>query len=192
MMEKIQGILIKHSKNNAIVLLIFMIPLTCIISSFLAEMSALSIISSLLLTGFSVPVLLPMFSTAKGFGDITKNKVWKELMNREYADEFIFSIDSELRDNFRLEYKEKNNGLHLIITKEWFILISNVMSTIRKTEEVERMYENRRKDELVIKFTDGSYLSGDCCFNRPDFIRMCNKAMPNFTRQREDGKQSWI
>lgn len=121
--------------------------------------------------------------------DIKKSKVWQALQQRGYADEFISSIDSELKNNLLVKFEDKRYKLHLFVTPTWFVFISRNGSIIRKTEEVVWIYSKmpkgvtsaNNKDILVVGFRDGSVFDNFCFLSCANIIAVCQDNLPNIS-----------
>ncbi|HHV30047.1 MAG TPA: hypothetical protein GXX73_10735 [Clostridium sp.] len=121
--------------------------------------------------------------------DIKKSKVWQALQQRGYADEFISSIDSELKNNLLIKFEDKRYKLHLFVTPTWFVFISRNGSTIRKTEEVVWIYSKmpqgvtsaNNKDILIVGFRDGSVFNNFCFLSCAKIIEVCQDKLPNIS-----------
>ena len=189
-MKIIQEALKKNSRYVSTELVFMMIFCACFCFGVILNPGAenniiVCIIVCLIVLLYATFFFLFSFPKARGIIDITKNKTWQELQAHEYADEFILSIDSELKNYLLLEYKEKNRNLNLFITQTWFVLISRNGSTIRKTAEISHMYKDTELDTLVVEFKDGSYLASDCYWDKDKIIQMCKEVLPNISYERE-------
>ena len=183
-MDIIQNAIKKRSRDVAMNLAGMMILLTYAFWRTVSESEGVNyIISCLVILIPTIVFFLSVFPRARGFIDFTKSKVWRELEKRGYADEFISTIDSELRDNCLLE-SEDGYDLNFFITQKWIVLISRNGSTIGKTEEISRMY-NTTRSTIAIRFNDGSYFSGKCTGYPIEFIQMCKEVLPDINYERE-------
>jgi len=178
-MDRIQDALRKHSTRAAITLICLMILFIYLFFA-LASAEGENYVMSFAMLISAIFFFLFLFPIARGCIDITKNRTWRKLDELGYADKFISTIDSELRNNCLLEHNEKTYDLILFITQTWFVLISNDGSTIRKTKEISQIYNDTTLDAIVIEFHDGSYFAGGGnAQRRRKVIRMCEEVLPN-------------
>lgn len=92
-----------------------------------------------------------------------KTKMYDEIKNSGYLNEFINTIDTEMNSPRTIKYYNDIKKIGLIITETWFVLISSQKPKIRKTNEIYKISEcvnTRSHIHCSIQFKDDSYING--------------------------------
>jgi|GEM_PF-4202913 len=112
------------------------------------------------------------------------SKVFKKLEELGYADEFVNTIDEEMKNDIIVKTCEDKNQHNLFITKTWFIHITSNKSIIRKISDISgisRVLRSNSRHAAFVEFKDGSsFLSEYFC---DEIIRIFKKRFPDLLKE---------
>lgn len=108
------------------------------------------------------------------------SKVYKELKELGYTDEFVNTVDEEIKNDIDVRLCEEKNQINLFITKTWFIYITTNESIIRKVSDISKIYtilRSNSKHAVCIEFTDGEFFSSEDYYD--DIWEIFEKKFPD-------------
>jgi len=92
-------------------------------------------------------------------------KLYKKLEKNGYLDEFIETINEEIKSENAIKYSCDIMGVGLLVTKTWFVYITKVDPIIEKTEDIIKVSEELQESDfrhfLCVELKDKSYLRMD-------------------------------
>ena len=144
------------------------------------------IFAALLVITLASCVFVVVRSKKRGF---LHSPIYKSLVELGYADEFLNTIDSEMRYNLKIHYTYGAYPLNLFVTETWLIFISINNSIIRKVADVSRVSKvfspvGRQSDLLCIEFIDGKFFYEPCGWNaRAEIVELFAKEFPFMVQQ---------
>jgi len=115
--------------------------------------------------------------------------LYKSLEKLGYANEFVKTIDYEVKNDLIIDYHNEDYKISFFVTKTWFVYISPSSSVIRKLSEISTVSRKiktsrRRKIErniLHIDFTDGSYFTELFSFASDEIFELFKEEFPSYT-----------
>ena len=138
-----------------------------------------------------ITIVLHQVKFRNSHKEFTETPVFKALDQLGYSQEFLSTIDLELRHDLRLKYSDGIYGLTMFVTKTWFLLISKNGSIIRKFTDIARIYEgfapNSSRHYLVIDFIDGSYFTNTC--DCDELIELMQQEFPMITYEPSENEE---
>lgn len=110
--------------------------------------------------------------------------LYKSLEKLGYANEFVNTIDNEIKNELKINFYNKNYKISVFVTKTWLVYISSNNSTIRKVSEISKVYKRistggHTNEVFHIDFTDGSCFDDVCNFACDDILELFEKEFPS-------------